>query len=111
MQSKAETVSALLRPDKVKNRTLADAAVMKAMARAGHEVQKEWEERKGCEVCLSPFPVVSSPAEADSEHHIRRLPDVVATVNAINEFNQGEKNTIAGHMECSFNVLEAGPNT
>lgn len=38
----------MLRPDKVKNRTLADAAVMKAMARAGHEVQKEWEERKGC---------------------------------------------------------------
>ena len=62
-------------------------------------------------VGLFSFLDVSAPAEADSEHHIRRLPDVISTVTAINEYNQDEKNTIAGHMTCAFNVLEAGPNT
>ena len=43
------------------------------------------------------------------EHHLRKLDalTVVETKQAIDEYNQDEKNEIATNVECSFNVLEA----
>ena len=70
----------------VKNRSLAENTVLKAMKKAGHDVQKQWE-----------------------EHHIRKL-DTIATlkgVQAVKDFRRGQHNQEAGHAECAFNILEA----
>ena len=89
-KSEVEVDSAILKATnkllKVKNRSLAQSTVVKAMAKAGKDVQQKWE-----------------------EHHLRKLDalKVVETKQAIDEYNQDEKNEIATNVECSFNVLEA----
>ena len=89
-KSEVEVDSAILKATnkllKVKNRSLAQSTVVKAMAKAGKDVQQKWE-----------------------EHHLRKLDalKVVETKQAIDEYNQDEKNDIATNVECSFNVLEA----
>ncbi|CAK9035364.1 unnamed protein product [Durusdinium trenchii] len=71
---------------KVKNRSLAESTVLKAMKKAGHDAQKDWE-----------------------EHHVRKL-DTLAVLKdrqAIKDFRRGQHNKEAGHAECAFNILEA----
>lgn len=89
-KSEVEVDSAILKATnkllKVKNRSIAQSTVVKAMAKAGQDVQEKWE-----------------------EHHLRKLDAlaVLKTKRVIDEYNQGEKNVIAINVECSFNVLEA----
>ena len=89
-KSEVEVDSAILKATnkllKVKNRSIAQSTVVKAMAKAGQDVQEKWE-----------------------EHHLRKLDAlaVLKTKREIDEYNQGEKNEIATNVECSFNVLEA----
>ncbi|CAK9110757.1 Uncharacterized protein SCF082_LOCUS51433 [Durusdinium trenchii] len=89
-KSEAQMDEALLKTRKklleVKNRSLAEKTILKAMQKAGHDAQKDWE-----------------------EHHIRKLDTltVLKDRQAIKDFRRGQHNKEAGHAECAFNILEA----
>ena len=71
---------------KVKDHSLAESTVLKAMKQAGHNAQKDWE-----------------------KHHVRKL-DTLAVLKgrqAIKDFRRGQHSKEAGHVECAFNILEA----
>ena len=71
---------------KVKDHSLAESTVLKAMKQAGHNAQKDWE-----------------------KHHVRKL-DTLAVLKgrqAIRDFRRGQHSKEAGHVECAFNILEA----
>ncbi|CAK9032926.1 unnamed protein product [Durusdinium trenchii] len=81
-----QTAEKLMKGPAAKNRTLAEDTVLRAMKKAGHAAQKDWE-----------------------EHHIRKL-DTLATlkdIQAVKDFRRGQHNEEAGNAECAFNVLEA----
>ncbi|CAK9109179.1 Adenylate cyclase 1 [Durusdinium trenchii] len=107
--------------NEVKNRSLAEKTILKAMTKAGHDAQKDWE-------AFGSAPAHGGPGvdlrELDGEeHHIRKLDalTVLKDRQAIKDFRRGQHNEEprvhvvvfcflkdeAGNAECAFNILEA----
>eukprot|EP00913_Durusdinium_trenchii_P007444 g6998.t1 len=102
-----QTAEKLMKGPAAKNRTLAEDTVLRAMKKAGHAAQKDWEDclRWGWDGWGLGWGFIFP----QTEHHIRKL-DTLATlkdIQAVKDFRRGQHNEEAGNAECAFNVLEA----